>query len=176
MASLHEQSNSTTSSLHHSLQHAWNLWAHLPQDKDWSPQSYKFLSKFDTVEDTIVSMHMLPEQFIKHCMLFVMKDGILPIWEDPQNRTGGAFSYKVSNKHVACLWKDLTYALVGNTISNNTDVMNNITGITISPKNNFCVVKIWTKTCAHQNPLSINSTIRGLNARGCLFKKHDSDK
>ena len=30
-------------------------------------------------------------------MLFLMRDGIQPIWEDEKNRNGGCFSYKINN-------------------------------------------------------------------------------
>ena len=33
-------------------------------------------------------------------MLFVMRNGINPMWEDPKNKDGGCFSYKISNKNV----------------------------------------------------------------------------
>lgn len=160
----------------HLLHNKWNMWAHLPQDKNWTPQSYKFMSKFETVEDVIVSMHMLPEQFISQCMIFITKDGILPIWEDEQNKNGGAFSYKVSNKNIDTVWKELAYSVSGETVATNTHLMKNITGISVSPKNNFCVVKIWSKTCDNQNPGEIISCIKGLNVKGCLFKKHDCGK
>ena len=157
---------------YHDLQESWVLWAHFPEDNDWSLKSYKLLFTFKTIEDVIIILHMLPDIFVKHCMLFVMKSGIMPIWEDPKNKNGGAFSYKISNKNVVSVWRELTYALVGNTITNNNPVLQNITGITISPKNNFCVVKIWTTTCEFQNPNCIISSIRGLTNRGCLFKQH----
>ncbi len=159
----------------HPLHESWNLWAHLPQDKDWSMNSYKFLSKINTVEDAIVRSNLLPDLFIKHCMIFIMKDGIKPVWEDNNNVKGGAFSYKVSNKNVPTIWRELTYALVGNTISTDEKFVKNINGITISPKNNFCVIKIWTKTCDCQNPQMVNS-VSGLTSKGCLFKQHDCGK
>ena len=50
-------------------------------------------------------------------MLFLMKDGIAPTWEDPKNKNGGYFSYKVSNKNVKETWRDLSFLLMGNSIS-----------------------------------------------------------
>ena len=70
-------------------------------------------------------------------MFFIMKEGIIPTWEDPQNRNGGCFSYKITNKYVYDVWKKLTYLLVGNSISTNDSFNNSITGITISPKKKF---------------------------------------
>jgi dipeptide/tripeptide permease len=101
-----------------------------------------------------------------------MKSGIKPIWEDPKNRDGGCFSYKVINKNVCSVWKDLTYALVGGSISSQSGFVNCVTGITISPKKNFCIIKIWMTDCKNQNPAIVTSDIKGLTHQGCIFKKH----
>ncbi len=69
-----------------------------------------------------------------------MKDGITPTWEDSKNRNGGCFSYKVSNKNVYDAWRDLTYVLIGETISSISAFVNAVTGIIISPKKNFCII------------------------------------
>jgi len=156
----------------HKLRYKWNLWAHLPQDPDWTVKSYKKIYQFKTVEETIAITESLPADLVKNCMLFVMKDGITPMWEDSKNRNGGCFSYKVSNKNVFEVWRDLTYGIVGETISTNSAFVNCVTGITISPKKNFCIVKIWMTNCDHQNPQIVISEIRNLTAQGCLFKKH----
>lgn len=156
----------------HKLKYNWNLWAHLPQDSDWTVKSYKKIYQFKTVEEAIAITESCPENLAKNCMLFIMRDGITPMWEDSKNRHGGCFSYKVSNKNVFEVWRDLTYVLVGETISTNETFVNNVTGITISPKKNFCIIKIWTTNCDHQNPQIVTNEIKNLSPQGCLFKKH----
>ena len=89
----------------HKLSDKWTLWAHLPHDTDWSIKSYKPIYTFDTVEQSIAVTETLPEILVKNCMLFLMREGIMPIWEDPGNRDGGCFSYKVVNKSVYEVWK-----------------------------------------------------------------------
>jgi len=105
-------------------------------------------------------------------MLFVMRTGIKPTWEDPKNRQGGCFSYKVTNKHVYNVWKELSYVLVGGTISQDKDFVANVTGITISPKKNFCILKIWMSSCDNQNPGIITNEVANLTSSGSIFKKH----
>lgn len=156
----------------HKLQDKWNFWAHLPHDQDWSIQSYKKIYQFNNVEESVAIIESFPPDLVKNCMLFIMKDGIAPVWEDPINRNGGCFSYKISNKYVVDVWKELFYVLIGNTISSNINVINSLTGITISPKKNFCVVKIWLSNCNYQNPQLITNEIKNLTSVGCLFKKH----
>jgi hypothetical protein len=156
----------------HKLRYKWNLWAHLPQDPDWTVKSYKKIYQFKTVEEAIAITESLPADLVKNCMLFIMRDGVTPMWEDPKNRNGGCFSYKVSNKNVFEVWRDLTYVLIGESISTNSVFVNCVTGITISPKKNFCIVKIWMTNCDHQNPVIVTSEVRNLTPQGCLFKKH----
>jgi len=156
----------------HNLKSKWNLWAHLPQDPDWTVKSYKKIYQFKNVEEAIGITESLPDGLVKNCMLFIMKDGISPMWEDPKNRNGGCFSYKVSNKNVFEVWRDLTYVLIGETVSSNIPFVNSVTGITISPKKNFCIVKIWMTNCDHQNPQVVTGDVKNLSAQGCLFKKH----
>jgi hypothetical protein len=63
---------------------------------------------------------------------------------------------------------------VGESASSVKGLMNDITGITISPKKAFCIVKIWLKTTNYQTAGDIN-TIIGINSYGCIFKKHKPD-
>ena len=126
----------------HNLTDKWTLWAHLPHDIDWTTKSYKKIYTIDTVESAIAIMETMPEVLVKNCMLFIMRDGIAPVWEDPQNRTGGCFSYKIANKNVYEVWRDLSYVLMGETISQQASFV-------------LCVTEI-----------------KGLISQGCLFKKH----
>jgi hypothetical protein len=52
--------------------------------------------------------------------------------------------------------------------------MSKINGITISPKRNFCIIKIWLSDCSMQNPSSI-VPLDNLTKLGCLFKKHQPE-
>jgi len=150
------ESITSTASSYHDLSDKWTLWAHLPHNTDWSIKSYIPISTFATVEDTLAVTETLPSILVENCMLFMMREGIKPTWEDPKNRNGGCFSYVV----------------VGSSVSKNTNFVNCVTGITISPKKNFCIIKIWMTDCNNQNPSIVTSEVKGLIPQGCLFKKH----
>ncbi len=157
----------------HKLHDTWTLWAHLPHDTDWSVSSYKKIFTLDTVEDSLMLCENLPEVVVKNCMLFLMREGIQPIWEDEKNKNGGCFSYKINNRTVTNSWKNLSYVLLGETLTS-PELSQAINGITISPKKNFCIIKIWLSTCNYNNP-EIITEIEGLTRHGCLFKKHISE-
>ena len=155
------------------LSDTWVLWAHLPHVTDWSLTSYIKIMEIKELNDILSLYKSIPDKMIKNCMLFMMRKGINPTWEDPANCQGGCFSYKVS-KSIAECWRQLSYTIVGETTSNRPDLMSDINGITISPKKSFCIVKIWLKSIKFQSAMDINA-VDGINSYGCIFKKHKPD-
>ena len=157
------------------LNDKWNLYYHLPDNKNWDITSYTtILGDIQSAEEVIAINKQMPEAVIAKCMLFLMRNGISPIWEDPKNRTGGCFSYRILNKQVADVWRNLLYLCCGETLASNTEHSKHINGITISPKKNFCIVKIWMDTTLYQDPTFVRQ-IMNLPIQGCLFKKHEPE-
>lgn len=153
----------------------WNMYYHLPDDKQWDLNSYKYIAEnVSTLNELIAINEKIPEKIVKHCMLFVMRKGITPMWEDKNNRHGGCFSFKVINKQVYEVWKILSYSLCGETLCKDSSKSHLLNGITISPKKNFCIVKIWLKDCSMQDP-DVLIQIPNLSKQGCLFKKHNPE-
>lgn len=153
----------------------WNYYYHLPNDKNWNLASYKtIMSDIDTLEKLIAVNETVTDNVIKNCMLFVMRKGVTPMWEDSCNRNGGCFSYKVSNKVVVNVWRELTYVLCGNSLMYDVNHMDMVNGITISPKRGFCIVKIWLKNCSLQDP-NVIADVDNLVKAGCLFKTHKAE-
>ena len=155
----------------HNLSSKWTIYAHLPHDTDWSIASYKTLFATSKMEEFIQVTESLPDQLISNCMLFIMKDNVKPIWEDVHNKNGGCFSYKISNKLVPIVWRNFSYKLVGNSLFKSDKTLNNVNGITISPKKNFCIIKLWFSDCSNKNAECIEY-FKGVDAHGCLFKRH----
>ena len=155
----------------HTLSDKWVLWAHLPHDTNWSINSYIQVSTIHSIEEMVELIQSLKESLVKNCMLFLMKEGIKPMWEDPKNVNGGCFSMKINNKVVNNTWKNICYTTLGNSISNDSDFLKTINGITISPKKTFCIIKIWTSTCDYTTTNVFDSNLDFLDD-GILFKKH----
>lgn len=151
----------------HPLSEKWVLWAHLPHDTDWSIQSYISIMTVTYVEEIQALMHTLPDSLLSTCMFFCMKENVNPVWEDPANKQGGCFSYKITQSIGDC-WRNVSYSMVGKTLSKEKGIQESITGISISPKKNFCILKVWLSSCAHQDA----SKITYLKPNGCIFKKH----
>lgn len=128
------------------LDDSYTLWLHNVFDNDWSINGYKKIYTFNTLEEGISLIENINSELVEKTMLFLMKNTIKPIWEDEKNYNGGCFSYKINNNSVSNVWKNISYRLIGNTISEDRNIINNITGISISPKKTYCIIKIWIST------------------------------
>jgi hypothetical protein len=158
----------------HHLLGKWDLYYHLPHDKNWDLSSYKMIaSEIDTMETVIALNETVPESIVKYAMLFIMRTGITPSGRIPKTAQG-AFSFKVINRQVHEVWKTLFYALCGETLFDDEHINKHVTGITVSPKKNFCIIKIWLDTCQYQDP-NVLIDITNLQKQGCLFKKHEPE-
>jgi hypothetical protein len=159
----------------HFLHDKWNLTYHLPRDSNWGLDSYKpIMTGIDSVESIIMLVEMLPEAVVKGTMLFFMRQHIAPLWEDPHNRQGGCFSFKVMTKQVCSVWRTLMYAACGETIFTSTAHSSKVCGITVSPKNGFCIMKIWLTDLEIQDS-SLLTIFKYLPQQSCLFKKHEPE-
>jgi hypothetical protein len=154
----------------HAIDPLWTMWAHLPQDTDWSSESYRLLMDITYVEELIELSHTLPDALLTSCMLFFMVQGVKPVWEDPKNRAGGCFSYKVSNKQVPDTWRNVVYSLAGGCSSPDAGFRRALTGCSLSPKKGFCIINLWMSSTVYQSPSKVQ--IPGLKPDGCLFKRH----
>ena len=121
----------------------WCIYIHLCNDTNWDVNSYKIIATFNTLEKAITIIENIKSDIITKSMIFIMKNNIKPLWEDPANKKGGCFSYKINNNNIYNTWKVLSYSLIGNTLINDDNILNNINGISISPKKNFCIIKLW---------------------------------
>lgn len=147
----------------------WKLYSHLPNDTNWNIESYNCLVEFDTIEKLVSYSEYLPNFIIRNCMLFLMRDDILPIWEDENNKYGGCISYKIYNENVPNFWRELSYYMVSENLILLDDVF--INGISISPKKHFCIIKIWIKNINIPKTKLFNH-IHFLKSKKHIFKKH----
>lgn len=164
----------------YNLNNNWTCWIHYQNDNDWTLESYKLISKFSYLKEIALFIENLHESIIKKTMVFFMKDSILPLWETQDNIDGGCFSYKISNNNIVAIFKILLYKIVGNTLIDDENINNNINGLSISPKKNFCIIKIWMKkkdcfinydASSNKDPFAIH-TIFAIEEQICVFKQH----
>lgn len=79
----------------------------------------------------------------------IMRKDIQPVWEDPRNRDGGAFTIKIRHSKGYSLWYKLITRMIGETLMYNIEKSQSINGITVSyiqgdsDENCFTYIKIW---------------------------------
>ncbi len=144
----------------------------MPHDSKWNMESYVRIAAMYTVEEAIALMESLPANLVENCMLFLMREGIAPRYEDPENIMGGYFSYKVANKAVPDTWRKMAYAVMGNVVSRHHSFVQSLTGITISPKKGFCILKVWMRNGNHQDATMVTTEIKTIQPQGCIFGFH----
>ena len=135
MASRTTSENETYS--FHPLDQKYKLWYHDNDNQDWSIDSYKELMLIETIEDYWMTYEKMSNKIINNTMLFLMKEGVLPTWEDPQNINGGCISIKLPFKEASKLWQELVIYMIASKLEGN------VLGISISPKKSFNIIKIW---------------------------------
>ena len=164
----------------YNLNNNWTCWIHYQNDNIWTLDRYQKITTLVTLKDAVLFIENLDEDIIKKSMLFFMKDSILPLWESEDNINGGCFSYKISNINIVNIFKILLYKIIGNTLSSDENTSNNINGISISPKKNFCIIKIWMRNkniianhdySSNKDPFNIH-TIFNIEEQLCVFKEH----
>ena len=130
----------------------WTYYYHDLDNKKWDILSYHIIIKNITDPEQLIAINeTIPEIIVKNVMLFMMRQHIQPIWEDPNNCQGGYMSLKIMNKTVPYIWKSLVYGLCGETLFTDKEANAAVNGISISPKKTFCIIKIWLRDCGYKD-------------------------
>ena len=155
------------------LNNYWTLWIHLPHDTNWNIDSYKKICSFRYLEQAIALINQIQENLVVNCMLFIMREDIKPIWEDEKNKNGSCISYKINNRLVYNIWRQMSIFMVAETLLDNVEHQSAINGITVSPKKNFCIVKLWfNNNIDEKTSISVNKGITELSNFEGIFKRH----
>jgi hypothetical protein len=144
------------------------LWNHDINDPNWDLDSYKEIAIYKTIEDYWMYSNELTSKLINYGMFFLMKEGIMPTWEDKCNIEGGCISIKVSLTEGYNLWNTISAYLA----SDNFD--DKINGISISPKRNFNIIKIWVKEEINMINYPLPEVFN-LNNKIVLFRVHKTN-
>jgi hypothetical protein len=156
------------------LKNKWTYYAFPDPKKEWILPNFVKVIDLTKIEDVVMIGKAMPDDVPRKNMLFVMREGIPPLWEHPTNNQGGYFSYKIAEAHVPSIWKNLLYGLTAEELTEDGMMMSHINGISISPKRNFCIIKIWFQTSQFQDARKIRILTNGIVPQGCLFSKYGS--
>jgi len=154
------------------LETPWILWNHRIDDNSWKNSSYKNIYEINNLYDYKYFEEILNVQDLQNTMLFLMREDIFPTWEDPDNRDGCCASFKIPLKNIKNIWLDIMSDIICENIHTNLKDNDIINGISIAPKKEFNIVKIWFK----QNIKNIEEYIHlkeyHITKENCRMKKN----
>ena len=125
------------------LNDVWSIYFHDPNDNNWEPNSYQLIATLSTVDEFARIIASVPHDLWAKGMFFIMREHIQPIWEDPCNVHGGCFSMKVMRNHITETWINVCASALGETLTKDPAKWSNVTGVSISPKKNYILIRVW---------------------------------
>ena len=128
----------------HYFNDLWTVYFHDMDCTDWNISSYIKISDISRIEEFVIVYEKFKNLW-KIGKWFIMREGINPNWEDPQNIEGGCYSIKCNKNDATESWFNLCSAVLGETFSINPEHTMNINGISISPKTETNILRIWLK-------------------------------
>ena len=154
------------------LQTSWILWNHKLNDNNWKNNSYKNIFEINNLYDYKFLENIMTLQNLQNTMFFLMRKDIFPTWEDPDNRDGCCASFKVPLKDIRNIWIQLVIDIISENIHIDKNKYDIINGISIAPKKEFNIIKIWFKTDIQNINKSIRLYDHYINVENCRLKKH----
>lgn len=148
------------------LKNKWILWFHNKKNI-WSINGYEKLLEINYLEEyfyLINNFDKLGGLVNNH--YFIMKNNILPIWEDKNNINGGCISIKTEINDTENIWNKISLNIISEKITN----YENINGISICIKNpNYCIIQIWLNK---KDNKIIEFLSKNLNIENFLYKNY----
>lgn len=156
----------------HYLNDIWNVYYHSTTNNDWSIYSFTLVASFSSLEQWCVIFNSL-EDYWKKGMFFIFREHITPRWEDEQNINGGCYSMKINTTEFNAKMFEVVAQMVGETLSVNPIHSTNINGISITPKKNANIIRIWLKD--NEYSAKSNYNIETVKYSPLMYKKHLED-
>tara|TARA_B100000214_G_C23915658_1_gene603518 strand:- start:15 stop:494 length:480 start_codon:yes stop_codon:yes gene_type:complete len=153
------------------LSSEWDLWYHSINNNKWDKGSYKKIYSITDLCDYNIITQIFRQDHYQNGMFFIMKKGIFPNWEDPINRLGGCLSFKVRSINVIPEWNYmLLHCILEDLMREKND---KITGLSISPKKEFNIIKVWfSEDNIDYTNLFIEKIDSDLTINNSMYKKH----
>tara|TARA_B100000575_G_scaffold1286_1_gene968 strand:- start:5730 stop:6302 length:573 start_codon:yes stop_codon:yes gene_type:complete len=170
ITSLEEDNNIKNENDTYELDNNYTLWYHNPNDTNWNTDSYHQIITISTIPEFWILNTFINKDMIINGMFFLMRDDIIPIWENNENKNGGYISWKISNDKAYDTWIDLC----GHILTNEFNINQFINGISISPKKYFNIIKIWTNSPINVSDIKMPENFILKNEKP-IFKLHNKN-
>ena len=151
------------------LKNKWVLWYHSLKNKSWDNNSYVKVVEIKSLLDYKLLEDIMRINHLQNGMFFLMKNDIFPTWEDPKNRMGGCISFKYDN-NILNEWLKILLLCITDNLS---DFNKEINGLSMAPKKEFNILKIWIKNDSKDYKTLIKEYEPFIKLDKCMYKKHE---
>ena len=155
------------------LNSTWSLWYHSITDTQWTNSSYKELYTVSNIYELYTLHDVLQRHHLQNGMFFLMRDDIFPTWEDPDNREGCCVSFKIGSDVLKEQWDYIVNQVVGEDILTDDSQLSQVNGISVAPKKEFNIIKIWLRTHTNDYTDIIKEYEPYFTKDKALIKKHE---
>jgi hypothetical protein len=128
---------------------SWTLYFHSPEESKWTLNTFINFGSMSTWGDFWNVMNKLKVSTIADGMFFLMRNPIPPLWENFQNIRGGSYSFRLDKRDAGDGFINYAIALMVNKLA--TDPANIMNGMSITPKKNFNILKVWNTDATKYN-------------------------
>eukprot|EP01095_Lingulamoeba_sp_RSL-Kostka_P006177 TRINITY_DN1918_c0_g1_i2.p1 TRINITY_DN1918_c0_g1~~TRINITY_DN1918_c0_g1_i2.p1 ORF type:complete len:316 (+),score=78.40 TRINITY_DN1918_c0_g1_i2:56-1003(+) len=145
------------------LHNKWTFWFNKRYNnsstKNNFPSNLQEIGTMSTIEDFWCFFnHLLPPSRLSlNTSYYFFKNGIKPMWEDPENLNGGKWVFSLRNNFDK-IWEDILIYLIGETICNS----EKICGFEFSKRKNYDRFCLWLKQCNETYCKSIGKNIKNI--------------
>jgi hypothetical protein len=149
----------------------WVLWYHDPNNSDYSIESYIKILEISDVETFWTTVEAISAEAWNSGMFFFMKQGIRPLWDAPENDKGGAWSKKVDAMDTNSVFLDcMVHCIAGKLLTKHNET---VVGVTLSPKGQFHIIKVWNSTTAVSDRKLFSPTLKMKLGDDIAYKAHN---
>ena len=153
----------------YNLKNKWVLWYHSLKNKSWDNKSYIKVIEIKSLLDYKLLEDIMKINHLHNGMFFLMKNDIFPTWEDLKNRMGGCISFKYDN-NILNEWLKILLLCITDNLS---DFNKEINGLSMAPKKEFNILKIWIKNDSKDYKTLIKEYEPFMILDKCMYKKHE---
>jgi translation initiation factor 4E len=155
------------------LKNRWTLWFHKVNDNNWKIESYSKVFEITTYYELLFIKKELEN--ITSGMFFLMKNDIVPIFEDENNVNGGYWSLRITKKEANDYWEKMLYYICIDGLTLSPEYEDKINGISISPKINNCIFKIWNSDYNFMKTEYLKKNMEGIHLEEAFYLQHNGD-
>ena len=154
-----------------SLPVKWVLWYHDPNDSDYSLTGYIRIAEVTSIDEFWSLVDTIQRDAWESGMFFFMREGYRPLWDAPENDRGGAWSKKVDANDTYNVFIDcMVHCIANSFLTKNKDTL---VGVTLSPKGQFHIIKIWNTNSTMSDRRTISPSLKMKLGDDIAYKAHN---